>query len=91
MRNVVVTTAHRGIFVGKTDAEPTAETCVLVDARMIVHFSADTRSVVGLTQRGPRPGSRVSPAATRLGLRNVTAIMDATDEAAAAWEREPWV
>jgi len=90
MRNVVVTTAHRGIFVGQTDAAPTAETCVLENARMVVFYSASTRGVVGLAQRGPQEGSRISPAASKIGLRNVTAIMDATDNAAAAWEQEPW-
>ena len=90
MRNVVVTTTNRGIFVGRTDAEPTSETCVLEQARMVLYYSQETRGVVGLAQRGPQKGSRVSPVATRIGLRNVTSIMDATDAAAAAWESEPW-
>jgi len=88
-RPVVVTTAHRGVFVGyTTDAE--SETITLVRARMVVYYSSDTRSVLGIATRGPQRGSRVSPAVPKLVLRNVTAVADATTEAAAAWELEPW-
>lgn len=89
-RPVVVTTAHRGVFVGHTDAEPTADECVLTDARMVVYYSADARGVTGIAVVGPGGAARVSPAVTRLGLRNVTSIADATPAAVAEWERGRW-
>lgn len=87
---VVVTTAHRGIFVGYTNDKPDAETITLEKARMIVFFSADTRGVLGLATRGPQHGSRVTPAVERITLREITAVMKASPQAVEAWESEPW-
>lgn len=89
-RPVVVTTAHRGVFVGYTNDAPNAETITLTKARMVVYFGTNTRGVLGVAAQGVSDDSRVSPAVTKLVLRNVTAVMDATDHARAAWEREPW-
>jgi hypothetical protein len=90
-RAVVVTTAHRGVFVGHT-TEPsnTVEAIDLVRAHMIVYWAAGNRGVLGIASKGPVAGSRVSPPVRSIGLRNVTAIMDASDEAVAAWEKAPW-
>lgn len=86
---VVVTTAHRGVFFGY--AEPSdGNTITLERARMCIFWPAMTHGVVGLANAGPGPGSRVSPAAPSMLLRNVTAVMGCTPEATAAWEREPW-
>jgi hypothetical protein len=89
-RPVVVTTAHRGIFVGRTTDSGDAETITLTDARMVVYYSRETRSVLGIASRGVAPGSRVSPPVPRLKLRAVTAVIDATPEAERAWRTEPW-
>ena len=87
---VVVTTAHRGVFVGYADAITDAPTIRLARARMVVYYSAPTRGVLGLAARGPQPGSRVTSAVDALVLRDVTGVARATDAAAAAWEAEPW-
>ena len=89
-RPVLVTTSHRGVFVGYTTDAPDAATITLSRARMVVYYSADTRSVLGIASRGPQSGSRVSPPVPRLTLRSITAVVDATPEAAEAWELEPW-
>lgn len=90
-RPVVVTTAHRGVFVGYTaDRSDDPETIELVRAHMIVYWAAGNRGILGIAAKGPVNGSRVSPQVTRIILRNVTAVMDATDEAAKAWEAMPW-
>ena len=86
---VVVTTAHRGVFVGLLEAS-TVDTVTMTNAHMVVYYSAGTRSVMGLASKGPQRGSKVSPAVARIVLRNVTAVIDATPEAQAQWESEPW-
>ena len=89
-RPVLVTTSHRGVFVGYTSDAPDAETITLKRARMVVYYSADTRSVLGIASRGPQRGSRVSAPVPSITLRAITAVVDATPEAAEAWERELW-
>jgi hypothetical protein len=89
-RAVMVTTAHRGVFVGYTTDAADADTITLTRARMIVYYSRETRGVLGIAGRGVAPGSRVSPPVDCIVLRNITAVVDATPEAAAAWEAEPW-
>lgn len=87
---VVVTTAHRGIFVGALaeDYENT-DTLALDNGHMVVYHSADSHGVVGIARRGPGSGARVSPPA-KIALRAVTAVFVATPEAKAKWEAEPW-
>lgn len=89
-RPVVVTTQHRGVFVGYT-ADPTdAEIVTLERGRMIVYWPAEVHGVLGLATRGPVKGSRVSPAVKSIALRNVTSVIEATAEAAEQWEKELW-
>ena len=89
LRPVVVTTAHRGVFVGYTTDPSDAEIVRLERGRMIVYWPESTRGVVGLAVRGPGAGSRVSPPAT-ITLRNVTSVIEASAAAAEQWEQEPW-
>lgn len=89
-RPVLVTTAHRGVFVGHTTEEEKDATITLTDARMVVYWPAENRGVLGLAAEGPKRGAKVSPAVARLKLKNVTAVMDATPEAAKAWSACPW-
>lgn len=88
-RPVVVSTAHRGIFVGYTSDSGDGDAIELTQARMVVYYGAETRSFMGLAVRGPL-GAKVSPAVIRIKLRNVTAVVDASPEAVVAWEKEPW-
>lgn len=89
-RPVVVTTAHRGVFVGYTADPPCAEIVTLERGRMIVYWPPEVHGVLGLAVRGPVEGSRVSPAVKSIALRNVTAIIEASPAAAKQWEKEPW-
>ena len=89
-RPVLVTTAHRGVFVGETSDPADAETIALTDARMVIHWSADCRGVLGLATRGATQSCRLSPAVDRIVLRGITTVVDATAEALASWRTEPW-
>ena len=90
-RFVVVTTdeRRRGVFAGWLESVD-GDRVILRDGQMCVYWSKATRSVVGLSTHGPQTGSRVSPAAPRLELNGVTAVMDTTEQARTAWQAEPW-
>lgn len=87
---VIVTTKHRGIFFGYTEAGLTDSELELTQARMIVYHSADSHGVVGCAERGPGRGARVSPSVKRLGLRDVIAVIECTETAVTNIEEEPW-
>lgn len=85
---LVVTTEH-GAFFGYGDPAE-AQHIRLANARMIVYWSADCRSVVGLAANGPTKGCRIGPAAPAMVVRNVTAIIECSDAAAKKFEEAPW-
>ena len=86
---VVVTTSHRGVFFGY--AKPSdAPTIRIENARMIVYWSSDVRSVVGLASTGPTNGCRVGPKAPAITLRDVTAVIECTEQAAKLFEEGKW-
>ena len=89
---VVVTTAHRGVFFGYLNGsqDRTAKTVELTDAQMCVYWSADVRGVLGLAVTGPTRGSKVGPAVPKITVQDVTAVVDATSDAEAAWRSRPW-
>jgi hypothetical protein len=86
---VVVTTKHRGVFFGTLESRDGREV-VLSDARVCVHWSAKTRGVNGLAATGPLEGSRVSKAAPRQDVLDITSILYCSAEAIKQWESEPW-
>lgn len=87
-RAVIVTTAHRGVFfgyAGKTDGE----TIKLARSRLCIYWSADCRGFMGLASNGPTSGCRIGPPAD-IELRNITAVVEVSEAAVAAWEKAPW-
>lgn len=86
---LVVTTAHRGVFFGY-GAPSDAETIRLDRCRMCVYWPQANKGVLGLAVDGPAKGSRVGPAVPAITLRGVTAVMEASPAAVAAWEKAPW-
>lgn len=89
-RAVMVTTAHRGVFVGYTTDAAEAEIITLTKARMVVHWDQSTHGVLGIASRGVGKASRLSPAVDRIALRNITAVVDCTPEAEKSFSAEPW-
>jgi hypothetical protein len=86
----LVVTTERGVFFGYGTPDLNAEHVRLTQARMVVYWSADCRSVVGLAANGPSNGCKVGPAAPALIVRNVTAIIECSNEAAKKFEGAPW-
>lgn len=87
-RPVIVTTAHRGVFFGYA-TKTTGATVKLTRSRNCLYWSADCKGFMGLAANGPTSGCRVGPAVD-CELRNVTAVLEVTADAAAAWEKGPW-
>jgi hypothetical protein len=87
-RPVVVTTAHRGVFFGYA-TDTTGDTIFLRRCRNAVYWVSTVKGFVGLATTGPLEGSRVGPAAD-LTLRNITAVVECSADAASRWEGAPW-
>jgi len=86
---VVVTTAHKGVFFGLLEEEE-GKVITLSEARCCIYWPPEVKGFVGLAVTGPLHGSRVGPAAPRLKLHDVTAVLDCTEEAVERWRAEPW-
>lgn len=83
----MVTTQWRGVFFGY--AEDTAgERIFLRRGRHCIHWE-DTHGFMGLALEGPNGKCRIGPSAD-IELRGVTAVIEVSEEAARAWEAEPW-
>ena len=91
-RAVIVTTEHRGVFFGylPPGAPTDGDTIKIYRARNCVYWSADCRGFMGLAANGPTAGCRVGPQCPGLEIRKITAVLDVSDAAAAAWEKQPW-
>ena len=87
-RPVLVTTAYRGVFFGYAD-NTDGDAIYLKQARLCVYWSADCKGFMGLAAKGPTEACRIGPPAD-INLRAVTAVVEVTPDAVAAWEKAPW-
>ncbi len=85
----IVCTAHRGVFFGYA-RDVHGDVIELRNARMAVYWSADVRGVVGLADGGPTASCKISQPAPSMQLRAITAVLEASESAARAWESAPW-
>ena len=89
-RHVLVTTDHRGVFVGTlTQMDDTH--VVLEDARNVIYWPPENKGVFGLAADGPKCNARIGPVVPRLMVYCVTSICDMTPKAVKAFEGEIWV
>jgi hypothetical protein len=92
-RAVVVCTEARGVFFGY--AKDTSGTTIkLRGARNCFYWAKPQqpdgpRGILGLGSHGPQPGSKVGPAAD-VELHKVSAVIECTSAAVAAWESSAW-
>jgi hypothetical protein len=87
-RYVIVTTAHRGVFAGyATDTD--GDTIKLRAGRLCVYWPPENRSFMGLAADGPKRGAKIGPPAD-ITLRAITAVLEVTPQAVAAWEAGAW-
>jgi hypothetical protein len=86
----MVVTTERGVFFGYGVPSMEAVNIKLSNARMVVYWGADCRSVVGLAANGPTNSCRIGPKAPSIIIRNLTAIIECSDEVALEFEAAPW-
>lgn len=85
MKQVLVTTAHRGVFAGEIpdDQDIAAKAMPLKGARMAIYWGT-TKGVMQLCATGPTTSSKISAPADIPMLHDITAIFAITPE---AWEK----
>jgi hypothetical protein len=86
MKQVLITTAHRGVFAGEiADGQDlTAKSMPLHNAKMAIYWGT-TRGVMELASIGPNSKSKISLPANIPMLNDITAIFEITPEAWAKW------
>ncbi len=87
MKNVLITTQHRGVFFAQIDetADLTARTLTnLKNCRMAIYWNTK-RGVTELANEGPNSGSRIGAPADVDVMHDVTAVFSVTDKAAEKW------
>lgn len=86
---VVVTTVHKGVFFGYIkDSQPTDVKTIRIErARNCIYWSTSVRGFMGLAASGPTKDCRVGLSVPALTLQDVNGVIEATPEAAAAWEK----
>jgi len=92
-RPVVVCTDKdkRGVFFGwVTGPTKGKDDLVLTDCQMVVYWSFDVQGVLGLAATGPTEDCRISKSIPKFEVRGVTCVMDCTEMAVLAWEKQPW-
>lgn len=87
-RAVVVTTQHRGVFFGYA-ADTDGDIIKLRAARNCLYWPNENKGFMGLAAVGPVRGARVGPAAD-ISLRDITSVIECTEDAVRAWENAPW-
>ena len=90
MRNVLVTTEHRGVFFGELsdDQDRAARSLTLKNCRNVIYWSGE-RGFLGLAAHGPEPDSRIGSTAPDVLLHDVTSVSICTDNAAEAFKSWP--
>lgn len=89
-RPVLITTEFRGVFFGfATDTN--GDTVTLRNARSCIYWSTSVGGFMGLATVGPNRDCKIGTRVEQIELRKVTAVVEVTAEAVAAWEAAPAV
>ena len=87
LRNILVTTAHRGVWFAQVpqDKDLTTESLTdLQNCRMAIYWGT-TKGLQQLCDTGPTESSKISAPADILVLHKITGVFAVTDKAAEAW------
>ncbi len=88
---VLITTQHRGVFFGYI--EPGTENddpITVTEKQMCTYYSKAMRGVFGLAVHGPDKDCKIGPPVKEAKIKNITSVVECTDEAAKNWKKEPW-
>lgn len=87
MKNILVTTQHRGVFFAQVEDNADLSQKVLTDlknCRMAIYFGT-TKGVMELAHTGPTSKSVIGAPADVCIMHDVTAVVSVSDNAAAKW------
>jgi hypothetical protein len=87
MKNILITTSHRGVFFAQVEdsADLTQKTLTnLKNCRMAIYFGT-TKGVMELAHSGPTKSSRIGAPADVDVMHDVTGVFSVSDNAAKAW------
>ncbi len=87
MKNILITTAHRGVFFAQVDDDKdlTQKTLTnLKNCRMAIYW-ATKKGVMELADIGPNSNSKIGAPADVDVMHDITAVFSVTDKAAQAW------
>lgn len=87
---VLVTTAHRGVFFGYLEGEPSKEKVKLTRVRNVLHWTQAEKGFLGLAAMGPGAECRIGPAAPEQTLFDITSVTTCTPESVTRFEAQPW-
>jgi hypothetical protein len=90
---VVVTTLHKGVFFGYAEIPKTTKpikSMRLTNAQMCIYWSADVKGVLGLASDGPTSNCKIGPIVPAITLSEITAIIEVSQQAEIAWQKQPW-
>lgn len=88
MKNILITTAHRGVFFAQVEesADLTQKTLTnLKNCRMAIYW-ATKKGVMELADVGPNSNSKIGASADVDVMHDVTAVFSVSDKAAEAWK-----
>lgn len=88
MKNVLITTQHRGVFAGQLDDDQdlSSKAMPLKNARMAIYWGT-TKGLIELCETGPTNKSKISAPADIPMLHDITAIFAITDKAMEQWKK----
>jgi hypothetical protein len=87
MKNVLITTQHRGVWFAQVDEaqDLTPRTLTnLKNTRMAIYWNT-TRGLQELCEDGPNDGTKMSAISPIEVLHDITAVFSVSDKAAAKW------
>jgi len=87
MKNILITTQHRGVFFAQVDdnTDLTQKTLVnLKNCRMAIYWGT-TKGVMQLAHEGPTSSSKIGAPADIDVMHDITAVFSVSDKAAQAW------
>lgn len=88
MKQVIITTQHRGVFAGEIpeDQDISAKAMPLKNAKMAIYWGT-TRGLMELAETGPTSKSRISAPADISMLHDITAVFYISEKAWEKWQK----
>ncbi len=88
MKQVIITTQHRGVFAGEIpdDQDISAKAMPLKNAKMAIYWGT-TKGLMELAETGPTSKSRISAPADIPMLHDITAVFGISEEAWEKWQK----